>query len=204
MDPFPLKVPGYSAKCLPLEGWLAAYVSQAPRSSVAEVVAAGAEARQDAYAWLFKSSLRKAQDRRIRTLLEEQAFRRIAASWQRLGYSFERLVPSYATSIGSSGDRLAALAEHMGIIANDGMRLPTSRFERSRLHEGTPYETVMTRDVEVGERVLPAAVARAVRSALVDVVENGTGRRARGAFHGPDGGPLVAGDRKSTRLNSSH
>src|SRR3546814_2709793 len=56
----------------------------------------------------------------------------------------------------------------------------------------------MTRDVEVGERVLPAAVARAVRSALVDVVENGTGRRARGAFHGPDGGPLVAGGKTGT------
>src|SRR3546814_3621915 len=58
----------------------------------------------------------------------------------------------------------------MGIIANDGMRLPTSRFERLRFAEGTPYETVMTRDVEVGERVLPAAVARAVRSALVDEI----------------------------------
>ncbi|HEY9537914.1 MAG TPA: transglycosylase domain-containing protein, partial [Kiloniellaceae bacterium] len=198
IDRFPLNDRGYIAKIHPLELWLAAYLSQAPRSSFAEVVAAGAEARQDAYAWLFKSSLRKAQDRRIRTLLEEQAFRRIAASWQRLGYPFERLVPSYATSIGSSGDRPAALAELMGIIANDGMRLPTSRFERLRFAEGTPYETVMTRDVEVGERVLPAAVARAVRSALVDVVENGTGRRARGAFHGPDGGPLVAGGKTGT------
>src|SRR3546814_17484142 len=102
------------AKIQPLELGLVAYLSQAPGSASAEVFAAGAEARQDPSAWLFKSSLRKAQDRRIRTLLEEQAFRRIAASWQRLGYPFERLVPSYATSIGSSGDRPAALAELMG------------------------------------------------------------------------------------------
>src|SRR3546814_19234654 len=110
---------------LPLELWLAAYLSQAPRSSFAEVVAAGAEARQDAYAWLFKSSLRKAQDRRIRTLLEEQAFRRIAASWQRIGYPFERPLPSYATSIGRSGDRPAALAEPVGIITHTGPLLST-------------------------------------------------------------------------------
>src|SRR3546814_2654441 len=71
-------------------------------------------------------------------------------------------------------------------------------FPYTTLFRSTPYETVMTRDVEVGERVLPAAVARAVRSALVDVVENGTGRRARGAFHGPDGGPLVAGGKTGT------
>src|SRR3546814_18184608 len=82
------------------------------------------------------------------TLSLHDALPIFAASWQRLGYPFERLVPSYATSIGSSGDRPAALAELMGIIANDGMRLPTSRFERLRFAEGTPYETVMTRDVE--------------------------------------------------------
>src|SRR3546814_19956886 len=107
----------------------------------------------DLYAWLFKPSLRKAQDRRIRTLLEEQAFQRIAASWQRLGYPFERLVPSFATSIGSSGDRPAALAELMGIIANDGLRLPIARFERLRFAEGTPYETVMKRNVGESRRV---------------------------------------------------
>src|SRR3546814_11429074 len=99
----------------------------------------------DLYAWLFKPSLRKAQDRRIRTLLEEQAFQRIAVSWQRLGYPFERLVPSFATSIGSSGDRPAALAELMGIIANDGLRLPLARFEPPRFAGGTPYDTVLQR-----------------------------------------------------------
>ena len=198
MGRFPLNDRGYIAKIHPLELWLAAHLSQAPRSSFAEVAAAGAQARQDAYAWLFKPSLKKAQDRRIRTLLEEQAFRRIAAAWRRLGYPFESLVPSYASSIGSSGDRPAALAELMGIIANDGMRLPTARFERLRFAEGTPYETVMKLDAGAGERVLHAEVAQALRTALVDVVENGTGRRASGAFTGPDGAPLVAGGKTGT------
>src|SRR3546814_308246 len=47
IDRFPLNDRGYIAKIHPLELWLAAYLSQAPRSSFAEVVAAGAEARQD-------------------------------------------------------------------------------------------------------------------------------------------------------------
>jgi membrane peptidoglycan carboxypeptidase len=198
IDRYPLNDRGYIAKIHPLELWLAAYLSRAPRSSFAEVTAAGAEARQDAYAWLFKPSLRKAQDRRIRTLLEEQAFRRVAASWQRMGYPFSWLVPSYATSIGSSGDRPAALAELMGIIANDGVRLPTARVERLRFAEGTPYETVMRQTTAEGEQVMHPEVARALRVALTDVVENGTGRRASGAFHGADGAPLVAGGKTGT------
>lgn len=198
VDRYPLNDRGYIAKIHPLELWLATYLSHAPRSSFAELVAAGVDARQDAYTWLFKPSLRKAQDRRIRILLEEKAFRRIAASWQRLGYPFATLVPSYASSIGSSGDRPAALAELMGIILNDGQRLPTARFERLRFAEGTPYETVMKREVGAGEQVMNPAVARTLRTALIDVVENGTGRRAGGAFTGPDGGVLIAGGKTGT------
>lgn len=197
-DRFPLNDRGYIAKIHPLELWLAAHLSAAPGSAFSEVVAAGAAARQEAYAWLFKPSLRRAQDRRIRTLLEEEAFERLAASWQRLGYPFERLVPSYATSIGSSGDRPAALAELMGIIANDGVRLPTGRFERLRFAEGTPFETVMKLEAASGERVLHPAVARSLRKALVDVVESGTGRRAKGIFQAADGNPLVVGGKTGT------
>lgn len=198
VDRYPLNDRGYIAKIHPLELWLAAYLSQAPRSSFAEVAAAGAEARQDAYAWLFKPSLRKAQDRRIRILLEEQAFRRIAASWQRLGYPFSWLVPSYATSIGSSGDRPAALAELMGIIANDGRRLPIARVERLRFAEGTPYETVMRQTTPAGEQVMHPEVARTLRASLTDVVVNGTGRRVSGAFVTAGGTPLAVGGKTGT------
>ena len=53
----------------------------------------------------------------------------IHKSWQRLGYPFGALSPSYATALGSSGDRPAALAELMGILVNDGMRQPTLRID---------------------------------------------------------------------------
>ncbi|MPZ10795.1 MAG: glycosyl transferase family 51 [Kiloniellaceae bacterium] len=198
VERFPLNDRGYIAKVHPLELWLAAYLSQAPGSSFAEAAAAGAEARQEAYVWLFKPSQRKAQDRRIRTLLEAQAFARIAASWQRLGYPFGWLVPSYATAIGSSGDRPAALAELIGIIANEGQRLPIHRIERLKFAEGTPFETVMKLETAGGEAVLQPEVALALRQALVDTVERGTGRRANGAFHGADGQVLQAGGKTGT------
>ncbi|MGF1631772.1 MAG: transglycosylase domain-containing protein [Kiloniellaceae bacterium] len=197
-DRFSLNDRGYIAKVHPLELWLAAHLSKAPGSSFAEIVAAGAEARQESYVWLFKSTLRKAQDRRIRTLLEEEAFARIATSWQRLGYPFGWLVPSYATAIGSSGDRPAALAELIGIIVGDGRRLPTDRFERLRFAEGTPFETVMKLEAGASEAVLNPEVARTLRQALIDTVELGTGRRVSGAFHAADGTVLVAGGKTGT------
>ncbi|MGF1594269.1 MAG: transglycosylase domain-containing protein [Kiloniellaceae bacterium] len=189
---------GYLARLHPLELWLAEYLSEAPHAAFGEVADAGAEARQEAYAWLFKPGRKAAQNRRIRTLLEEEAFRRIAASWQRVGYPFDWLVPSYASSIGSSGDRPAALADLIGIIVNDGMRLPTGRFERFRFAEGTPFETVMTLEEMTGERVMRPEVARTLRVALVDTVENGTARRVNGAFRGQDGAPLVVGGKTGT------
>src|SRR3546814_8625067 len=70
-----------------------------------EIVAASADVRQESYGWLFKSSRISAQNRRIRTLLEQEAFVPIHAQWKRMGYPFDRLVPSYATAIGTSGDR---------------------------------------------------------------------------------------------------
>src|SRR3546814_4280978 len=60
-----------------------------------------------------------------------------------MGYPFDRLVPSYATAIGTSGDRPDALAELMGIVVNNGIRLPTVRIERLRFAADTPYETIV-------------------------------------------------------------
>ncbi len=197
-ESFSLNDRGYIAKVHPLELWLAAYLSRAPGSSFAEAVAAGAQARQDAYSWLFRAKMRRAQNQRIRILLEEEAFERLAVTWQRLGYPFDWLVPSYATSIGSSGDRPAALAELMGIILNDGLRLPTGRFERLRFAEGTPFETVMRLQVPAGERVLRSEVAATLRQALIETVEQGTGRRVSGAFTDAEGNRLVAGGKTGT------
>ena len=79
---------------------------------------------------------RRAQNQRLRIRVERDAFKRMTPYWQRLGFPFERLVPSYATAIGSSSDRPAALADLMGIIVNDGMRLPMLRLTRLQLGRG--------------------------------------------------------------------
>ena len=51
-------------------------------------------------------------------------------------------MPSYATAIGSSADRPAALAELIGIILNDGVRQPTVRIEEIELAQDTPTRRI--------------------------------------------------------------
>ena len=109
------------------------------------MIEATAAQRQQAYAWLLRGSAKGAQDVRLRTLIEVDAFEQVHASWRRVGYPFDSLVPSYATAIGSSGDRPAALAELMGIIVAGGVRQPTVQIETLHFAAGTPYETLLQR-----------------------------------------------------------
>jgi membrane peptidoglycan carboxypeptidase len=117
-----------------------------------------------------------------------------------LGFPFQRLVPSYATAIGSSSDRPAALAELMGIIVNDGVRRPTLRLTQLRFAAGTPYETVFAPAAARGERVMEPAVARALRGVLAGVVSSGTARRVAGAFE-RHGKPIVVGGKTGSGDN---
>jgi len=197
----PLADLGYLASIHPLELWVARHVIENPAATRTEMISASEGARQDVYAWLFRTSRQSAQDQRIRSLLEVEAFTEILAGWRRLGYPFENIVPSLGTSIGSSGDRPAALGELVGIILNDGVRQPTYRLEELHFAEGTPYETRMLREGTEGERVMPSEVAVVLREAMVDVVEEGTARRMRGAIVGPDGVPLVVGGKTGTGDN---
>lgn len=109
---------GYVARVHPLELWLVGYLRRHPGATLTEVLDASASERQEVYAWLFKTRHKSAQDKRLRELVELDAFAEVHRSWQRLGYPFESLTPSYASAIGASGDRPAALAELMGIIAD--------------------------------------------------------------------------------------
>ncbi len=59
----------------------------------------------------------RAQNTRIRILLEQDAFDRLYENWRSLGFPFGQLVPSLGTAIGASGDRPDALAELMGIMS---------------------------------------------------------------------------------------
>jgi len=192
---------GYIARIHPLELWLVGYLRKHPDATLAQVQQASAAERQDVYAWLFKTRHRGAQDLRIQTLLEIEAFGEIHRHWKRLGYPFEHLVPSYATAIGSSGDRPAALAELMGIVVNGGMRLPMLRIDELHFAAGTPYETVFQRADEPGERVMEAEVAATLRRALREVVDAGTARRVHGAFDLPDGTKVEIGGKTGTGDN---
>jgi len=162
------------------------------------VLAASAEQRQNVYRWLFSSHRKLAQQRRIMTLLEQEAFKEIHHAWKRLGYPFSALTPSYATAIGASGDRPAALAELMGILLNDGIKLPVVRFESLHFAQGTPYETHMDKSSSRGRRMFPVEIARAARNALIGVVEKGTASRLRGAYRDANGQVLTMGGKTGT------
>jgi len=192
---------GYLLDRHPLEVWGVGEVVHEPGVTRDAMVERSAAARLLASQWLFGRNARSAQNLRLRIRVERDAFKRMAPSWQRLGFPFPRLVPSYATAIGSSSDRPAALAELMGIIVNDGVRLPMLRFTRLHWGEGTPYETVMRPKPDAGERVMDPAVAAALRRALADVVDNGTARRVAGAFKTPNGKKVVAGGKTGSGDN---
>lgn len=198
IDKFNLQDRGYIAGRHPLELWLVGHLNANPDSNRTQALAASASERQETYAWLFKSSRKAAQDTRIRILMEEEAFKRIHAAWARLGYPFETLVPSYATSIGSSADRPGALADLMGVIVNDGVKLQTVRVEKLHFAAGTPYETAMSLAPRAPERVLSPEITSTVRRALIDIAENGTAKRVRGAFGAPNGGVLPVGGKTGT------
>jgi membrane peptidoglycan carboxypeptidase len=198
---FDLPDQGYIARVHPLELWLAGYLMAHPGASFSEAIDASEAERQDVYRWLFRTRAKNAQDQRIYTILEVEAFLEIHRRWVRLGYPFNHLVPSLATALGSAGDRPAALAELMGIIVNDGVRLRSARIERLHFAAGTPYETVLARRPDAGERVMASEVATALRNALSEVVEGGTARRLAGAFVLPDGTALPVGGKTGTGDN---
>ncbi|ACB35723.1 conserved hypothetical protein [Leptothrix cholodnii SP-6] len=189
---------GYVAGIHPLELWLVGHLRQNPGARLPAVLAASKDERQRVYGWIFRTRHKQAQDVRIRQLLEFEAFATIQRSWQRLGYPFGSLTPSYATALGASGDRPAALAELMGIIVNQGMRLPASRIESLAFATDTPYETHLTRRAGAGERVLPAEVTLTVRRALTDVVASGTAGRLRGSLVRSDGSAVEIGGKTGT------
>ncbi|HAX91160.1 MAG TPA: glycosyl transferase family 51, partial [Rhodospirillaceae bacterium] len=124
VDRYNLADRGYITGVNPMELWLVAYKLANPNASRNAILAVSKPVRLESYAWLFHPKKKGAQDTRIRILLELDAFARIQQRWARLGYPFEKLVPSFATSIGSSADRPGALAELVGILVNDGLRKP--------------------------------------------------------------------------------
>ena len=200
-DKFDLADRGYLAHVHPLELWLLNYREKYPGAKWNELAVKSASVRQDVYWWLFKTEHKGAQDNRIWTLLEQDAFKEIHKAWKKQGYPFDSLVPSYATTIGVSGDTPAALAELMGILVNDGVRYPTLKIEQLHFGEGTPTETIVARKTAAGERVIAPEIAALVRQELNGVVDNGTGRRMQGGIKLANGRVIRVGGKTGTGDN---
>lgn len=197
-DKFDLSDRGYIAQIHPLELWLVGYLRSHPNAGWSEIVDASAKERIEVYDWLINTSHKNAQDIRILSRLEIEAFQELHKRWRRLGYPFGSLVPSYATAIGSSADRPAALAEMMGVIANDGDKLAPITLSRIEFASGTPYHTLLKRKRQAAERIFAPEIASVVKHALANVVEQGTARRLRGSFTLADGTPLPIGGKTGT------
>ncbi|GGY82776.1 transglycosylase domain-containing protein [Pseudoduganella plicata] len=199
MDKWNLADRGYLSNVHPLELWLVSYLRQHEGATLSQAVAASAKERQEVYQWLFKTHRKHAQDRRIAGLLEMEAFMEIHRQWKKMGYPFDSLVPSYATTLGASADRPAALAEMMGIIVNGGVRKPTQRIDALHFAAGTPYDTKVARARQVAaEQVLSPEVARVVADEIRGVVSDGTAKRAKEAFIAADGTHILVGGKTGT------
>ncbi len=185
----------------PLDIWCAGQLEREPSASWTELWNRSGEAREESSAWLFRSRNRRAQDLRLRIRIEEMAFEAMTPSWRRLGFPFERLVPSLATAIGSSSDRPDALAELMGIILDGGELRPVYSIKDLKFARRTPYETVFDQTPGPGRRVMNPVIARTLRDVLAGVIQKGTGIRAAGAFVRPDGTPIPAGGKTGSGDN---
>jgi membrane peptidoglycan carboxypeptidase len=86
----------------------------------------------------------------------------------------------------------------MGIVVNNGVRLPAVSLEKLRFAANTPYDTTFARKQPKGERLLPAELTVVVRRALQGVVEQGTASRLKGAFKDADGKPIIMGGKTGT------
>jgi len=191
----------YLSSVHPLELWVAGRITREPAVTLDSLLVDSEALVEDIYGWLLDRTSRARQNPRIYSVLEEQAFSEVLAGWRRLGYPFRNLVPSIGTAIGSSGDRPTALAELVGIVVNGGVRLPPVRVTELEFGLDTPYDVAFSRDAITGQRVMDPATARTVREAMIDVVDNGTGRRARGALRDRDQQVLTIGGKTGTGDN---
>ena len=185
----------------PLDLWCASEYRKNPDLSWENLFANSGAARLQGSAWLLNPRNRRAQDLRLRVRIEKDAFARMVPYWQRLGFPFKTMVPSYATAIGNSSDRPVALAELIGILVNHGVRRPNTELSNIHFARGTPYETVFERKAEAGQQVLAPEVARIVRKAMAGVVESGTARRLNGVFRLSDGKLIPVGGKTGSGDN---
>ncbi|MEX3790584.1 transglycosylase domain-containing protein [Paraburkholderia sp. BR14374] len=201
---FNLNDRGYISSVHPLELWTLNYLRKHPDATLAQIETASQDVRLSTYSWLFKTRYHATQDRRIKRMVELRAFDAIGKSWQALGYPFASLTPSYAAAIGASGDRPAALAQLIGVIANGGNKVPTETLTQIDFAKDTPYETHFRRAVIAPQQQVSPEIASEVRMLLRDVVTGGTARRLAQGMTFPNGETLEVYGKTGTgdqRLN---
>lgn len=189
---------GYITRLHPIELWLVSYLVKHPNASYVELEKEAKEVIVDSYKWIWRADKAKARSRGIYQIAEIKAFEEIHKRWKRVGYSFNKLVPSLATAIGSSGDRPASLSLLMSVIIRGGMMCSERRFDEVRFGVGTPYETNMKFSGRC-ERVLSKEVSEVVRAGIRGVVEKGTAIRLKGAL-----GDVEIGGKTGTGQNNQH
>ncbi|MCM2344742.1 MAG: transglycosylase domain-containing protein [Alphaproteobacteria bacterium] len=199
---------GYLTKIHPLAIWMAQQnLKQDPPTWAKAAEAArkfddhGQSVMTEVYSWLLKPSKMAAQNKRIRTTLEEVAFSHLYTTWKKNGFSFDRMVPSLGSALGDSGDTPAALAEFSGIIANGGIRKPSIRFTNLTLAPDTnERQRKYKRVAGPSQRVMPEEVADVALAAMQGVVQKGTARRI-GTLTLDDGRVLNIGGKTGTGDN---
>jgi membrane peptidoglycan carboxypeptidase len=181
----------YLRACIRSSLWTLNYLRAHPDATLEQIQSASRDVRLSTYSWLFKTRYHATQDRRIKRMVELRAYDAIGKSWQALGYPFATLTPSYAAAIGASGDRPAALAQLIGVIANDGNKVPTESITQLDFAKDTPYETHFQRAAVAPQQQLVAGNRRRRKSAMLrDVVTGGTARRLAQGMTFPDGQTL--------------
>src|SRR5262249_36993418 len=75
----------------PLEVWLSGELARSPGASWDSVWARSADARELCTRWLMDSRHVRAQNVRLRAMIERDAFERMPPEWRRLGFPFRKL-----------------------------------------------------------------------------------------------------------------
>lgn len=184
-----------------LDVWCAGAAMRDSSMGWSQLVAASAPARALASQWLLEPRHVSAQNLRLRIRIERDAFEAMTPAWRHLGFPFEHLVPSYATAIGSSGDRPAALGDLMGIIVHGGTRRQAPQLRQVDFAPDTPYQTAFMAAPAPEERLMSEEIARTMRHVLTGTVDHGTAVRLKGTFLAPDSSALVVGGKTGSGDN---
>lgn len=163
-----------------------------------KAVDASAEVRILSYKWLLDSNKIQAQNNRLHTILEQEAFTHIRDRWAKFGFPFEKMVPALDSALGVSSDKPEALATFIGIVQNGGKLVDNHAFTDIKLAEDTPYWKHYQPPAAQSRQVMRPETAALVREGLLGVVEFGTGQRLKGVVKLSDGTALQTGGKTGT------